>query len=192
MRGPVVSGILGRMTQTDHEHLLTAEEFAKLPISKGVELIDGRIVEKGMTGVRHGQTALMLIKELLAWAPDQWAILPEVDFILARDPDRIRRPDVAWLREGRVVRGVTGFFEGAPDLAVEVLSPTDPVGKTEERIQDYLDAGTRLVWIVNPFGRYVIAYSPGSPPRLFPSGSTLDGGDVLAGFSCAVSDLFPP
>jgi Uma2 family endonuclease len=153
----------------NHERRLTAEEFARLPEAERGELVDGRVVERHVGGIRHGR----------------------VDFILSRQPDRVRRPDVAWVRAGRIAPTADGFVEGAPDLAVEVLSPNDSASEIEERVHDFLAAGTRLVWVVNPFGRYVIAHAADAPPRLYPAGAALDGGDVLPGFSCPVSELFP-
>ena len=78
----------------------------------------------------------------------------------------------------------------APDLAVEVLSPSETASELEEKLDDYLVSGTRLIWIVNPVRRTVMVVSNDAPVRWLREGETLDGGAVVPGFSCAVAEIF--
>ena len=116
----------------------------------------------------------------------------DAGFKLASDPDTVRAPDIWFLRAERIPpdgipRG--GYWEGAPDLAVEVLSPTDRFTDVLRKAQDYLNAGTRLVWIVDPEGRSAAVFRPDAAPLLLGETGTLDGGDVLPGFSVRLRDV---
>ncbi len=113
-------------------------------------------------------------------------------FILARDPDTVRAPDIWFVRAERLPS--TGihedYLEAAPDLAVEVISPTDMEQDLREKIDDYLTAGTALVWVAYPKSRDVIAHTPDGLARTFRESDTLTAPDVLPGFACPVADLF--
>jgi Uma2 family endonuclease len=104
----------------------------------------------------------------------------------------VRAPDLAFIRRERIpVAGIPrGFWPGAPDLAVEVISPGDTYTEVEEKVNEWLSAGTRMVLVLNPRTRMVTIYtSPAEVVRLAES-DTLDGGEVLPGFSCRVTELF--
>lgn len=115
----------------------------------------------------------------------------ETGFLIARDPDTVRAPDVAFVSAGRV--GATlpkGFFPGPPDLAVEVLSPEDRASEVLAKVGDWLEAGCRLVWVVDPRTRTVTVYRGLSEVRVLRNGETLSGEDVVPGFSAPVSRVF--
>jgi Uma2 family endonuclease len=116
----------------------------------------------------------------------------ETGFRLARTPDTVRAPDLAFVREAR--RGPEplpeGFFEGAPDLAVEVLSPSDTRAGTEQKVGDWLAAGCAMVWVVEPTPRSVTVYRPHQPVRVLREADTLDGGQLLTEFRLPVADIF--
>ena len=116
----------------------------------------------------------------------------ETGFRLSRQPDTVRGADIAFVRKDRIpVAGrPVGYFEGAPDLAVEVLSPTDTAEEVEEKVDDYLNAGCPLVWVVNPRRRTVTAHRPTVNPVVHREGERLEAGEVLAGFGCAVGEVF--
>jgi Uma2 family endonuclease len=116
----------------------------------------------------------------------------ETGFKIASDPDTVRAPDLAFIRRERIpAEGIPrGFWPGAPDLAVEVISPGDTYTEVEENTSDWLNAGTRLVLVLNPRTRTVTVHtSPTDVIRLTDS-DTLHGGDLLPGFSCRVAELF--
>lgn len=107
--------------------------------------------------------------------------------------DTVRAPDVSFVVAGRLPPGgiaPRGLPRLAPDLAVEVLSPDQTAAEMDERMADYLAAGTRLFWVIDPFRRTVAVYSPVAPVRWLREGDTLDGGDVVPGFTLPVAELF--
>ncbi len=178
------------------KHLLTAEDVLDLPEKPGytIELIDGELREVPGAGALHGVIALMLI-ELLQGFVRQWSlglVLPDgVGYVLRREPDQLRIPDVSFLAWSQVPEdGIPeGFWEGAPTLAVEIVSPHDRAADIHRKVHDYLDAGTRLVWVLWPQQTAVTVYDADGQRELG-SDDQLDGGDVLPGFSVPVGDLF--
>ncbi len=118
-------------------------------------------------------------------------LLGEAGFILDRDPDTVRAPDIAFVRRSRADAELTEkFWPGAPDLAVEVLSPSDTLFDLEDRVGDLLRAGALLVWLVHPRRRTVTVHRPDQPPRVLAETEALDGEDVITGFSSPLSRLF--
>lgn len=117
---------------------------------------------------------------------------PDTGFVLRRGPDTVRCPDVAFVAAERLPPGGVrrGFPELAPDLAVEVRSPTDRTRASRAKIAEYLDVGVRLVWAIDPAARTVTVHTPDGAARRLGEGDTLDGGDVVPGFRCAVAELF--
>jgi Uma2 family endonuclease len=115
-----------------------------------------------------------------------------VGFVLRRDPDTVRAADIAFICADRLPpEGLPfGFFEGAPDLAVEILSPFDRYPDLLRKVSQWLEAGTRLVWVVDPARRTVTAFQSDGTLRLLDESAELDGGDVLPGFRHPVRDLF--
>jgi Uma2 family endonuclease len=114
----------------------------------------------------------------------------ETGFLLSEDPDTVRAPDVAFIRAGRAAAPARGFVPGAPDLAVEVLSPDDRPGYVREKVAEWLEAGARAVWVVDPRARAVTVHVSTRDPRTLQETDTLDGGDALPGFELAVRDIF--
>lgn len=158
------------------------------------ELDRGVLVRMTPPGGRHGEIdseIIWHIRNYLAQHPIG-RVFGEVGFILARDPDVVRAPDVAFVRADRLPpeEERDKFFPFAPDLAVEILSPSDRAGMVHDKVMDYLDAGTRLVWVVAPRRRTVTVYQPGGAARVLREDDELDGGDVLPGFRLPVAALF--
>jgi Uma2 family endonuclease len=117
----------------------------------------GEIIEMAPVGGLHGKIALQVALRLAHYVKRHGAgevVVGDVGFVLAlpEDPERVRAPDVAFISTERLPEGglPQGFFDGAPDLAVEVLSPNDPPGDVRQEVRDYLDAGAQLVWEVAP------------------------------------------
>ncbi len=108
------------------------------------------------------------------------------------DPERVRAPDVAFISRVRLAGGrlPESFISGAPDLAVEVLSPSDAIVDVQQKVRDYLDASARLVWLITPQARTVTVYRTDGSARLLRDRDTLDGEDVLPGFAISLSDVF--
>ena len=163
--------------------LMTADELLELPDDdRGHELVAGFIVSEPPASFRHGEIAA----ELLRWST-------ETGFLLARDPDTVRAPDVAFVSSARIERASAfrGFFPGPPDLAVEVLSPNERPADVHAKIGDYLAAGCRLVLVVDVSRRQVRVHRSLLRPSILDETDTLEGGDVLPGFSVRVARLLP-
>jgi Uma2 family endonuclease len=118
----------------------------------------------------------------------------ETGFLITRDPDTVGAPDIAFIQEENLpdVDPTEAYWPYAPDLAVEVVSPRDTTGDVDDKIRAWLDAGTRLVWVVDPRLQTVTSYRSGADVTLNAAGQPLDGGDVVVGFSCAIDEIFSP
>ncbi len=161
------------------------------------EFVNGRIVDRPEMGATADRIATKLIYRLENFVETQG--LGQVFGgscgyrCFSTERLRVRFPDVSFLAKGRLPNEVIpdGHIEIPPDLAVEVISPNDNANNVEERLVDLLEAGTRLMWLLYPSTRHVMIFRQGpNCSRLGPSDS-LDGEDVLPGFSCKIADLFP-
>jgi Uma2 family endonuclease len=176
--------------------LLTAEEFYELP-DDGTwqELVSGEVRTSPPPGGPHGEIAMRVGIRVGAFVEQHelGRVFGESGWVLTRGPDTVRAPDFAFVTAGRIPPGPMrdGYPDLVPDLAVEVLSPSDRPGEVREKLQQWLDAGVRLIWVLDPRRRTVTVYRPGQPPRSLGSGDTVAGEDVVPGFSCPVADLFP-
>ena len=120
-------------------------------------------------------------------------VFGNVGFVLARNPDTVRGPDLSFVARERLV-GIdySRFFEGAPDLAIEILSPSNRPYQVRAKVADYLAAGCRLVWVVNPERRSVTTYRGLLAPRVVLADDELDGEDLLPGLRIKVGSIFEP
>jgi Uma2 family endonuclease len=118
--------------------------------------------------------------------------LAETGFKLRTNPDTVRAPDVSFIGRERVeqIGETEGYWPGAPDLAVEVNSPGDRVGEVEEKVQEWLNAGARVVWVVSPKLRAVTVYRSLTDIVTLTEKDTLDGGEVVPGFQFPVAEFF--
>jgi len=160
--------------------------------SEDYELIEGVLTPMAPPGAEH---AIMLIR--LGWlllhhadAHQSGEVLGDGGFILAIDPDTVLAPDLAFIETSRIPDDLTGFLELAPDLAVEIISPSNSPGEIERKIAIYLQAGTRLVWVVYPRQRQVVVHTPFDAPQVFAESDKLPGGDVLPGLVIPVTNIF--
>ena len=116
----------------------------------------------------------------------------ETGFVLARRPDTVLAPDIAFVRQERIAAAgqPVAFWEGAPDLVVEVTSPGDTRLEVTRKVTAWLSAGTRIVWVVDPGHATVTIHEPGAPPRLLAASDLLDGAPLLPAFRVPVADIF--
>jgi Uma2 family endonuclease len=118
-------------------------------------------------------------------------VTAETGFQIADNPDTVRAPDVAFVRAERIpTGGVKGFFQGPPDIAIEVVAPSDRPSEITEKSLDWLQAGCLLVWVVDPETRTVSVYQSHGEITLLNETDTLTGGDVLPGFAVKVAEVF--
>lgn len=182
---------------------ITEEEFAARYGPKDrVELVDGEVVPKygvegplSPTSGGHGAIVSDLSFALERHVRSRRlgrVFTDPTTFVISEVPKRIRCPDVAFVRADRLSAGLSlsGFIRLAPDLAAEVISPSEPKKHVERKIAQYLEAGVRLVWRIDPRPRDVTVYTPdGAVVRLAES-DALDGADVVPGFALLVAELF--
>lgn len=146
-------------------------------------------------GAAHGHIAATIATALRSFVREHRlgrVFAAETRFILAEDPPTGRGPDAAFVATSRIPpEGIPkGFWPGAPDLAVEVVSPSNTVQQFRDKVADYLAAGTRLVWVIEPGSRSVAIHRPGHPTVVSTTTDVLDGENVLPGFRLPVRELF--
>ena len=179
------------------QKILTADDLLRL-YGKGVrgELIRGVLYETMSAGVNHGKIVINLGSELRQFVkPRRLGSLMASDtgIILERNPDTVREPDIAFISAAKMPLGidVPGYSEVVPDLVVEIASPNDSRREVNAtKVQMWLSYGVRLVWAVYPTTRTVESHPQHGAPTLLTAIDTLDGGDVLPGFTCKISDIF--
>jgi Uma2 family endonuclease len=176
--------------------LMTADELLTLPRgSFRYELIKGELITMSPGGGEHG--AIIAVLTGLLWQHVRANNLgitfgAETGFKLESDPDTVRAPDVSFIRRERAEReGISkGYGTGSPDLAVEVLSPDDSPRKVEKKTADWFAGGAREVWNVNPKKRTVAVHRSPTDVMILTEGDELNGGALLPGFRCQVSEIF--
>ena len=184
------------MTNLPAQRLLTAADLMQLPDDGyQYELEAGRLIRVPPTGPLASIVAATMLTLVNGFVRlHRLGVVGGADFgmILARDPDTVRAPDVVFYRANRLPPGgiPSSYWDLAPDLAVEVLSPSDRRGKVLKKVGEYLDAGTRLVWVVDPRRRTAVIYRPEGEPTILGADGVLDGEDVLPGFTLALADVW--
>jgi Uma2 family endonuclease len=175
---------------------VTAEELFQYPDSRYYELVRGQPRVCEPPGGVHGRIAARIAARLADYVErlGLGTVLVEAGYVLQRAPDTVRAPDVSFVSLARLPPDQIPeeFIPGTPDFAVEILSPSSRWSEVEEKIADYLAPGTRLVWVVDPGDRRAVVRYPDRPPRVVAVGGSLDGEDVVPGFSLALGDLFAP
>ena len=178
------------------DQVISAEELLRLPDDgQRHELIAGELRTMAPSGGQHGLVAINLSTPLAQYVRAHElgrVFAAETGFLLATKPDTVRAPDVAFVRQERVLAAgeVTGYWPGAPDLAVEVISPNDLYAEVDEKVATWLEHGARMVLVVNPRRRTVVVHRPNAPARLLTENDTLDGEDVVPGWALPVRELF--
>jgi len=178
-----------RGPETQH----TAADLASLPDDERRHEIEaGRLLSEPLPSPRHDRVRRRLERLVDAHVVEHrlGEVFGEAGFVLARDPDTVRGPDIAFVRNERLV-GIddSRFFEGAPDLAVEILSPSNRPYQVRAKVADYLQAGCRRVWVVDPERRRVTTYRSILAPFVVEPGGELDGDDVLPGLRIKVASI---
>jgi len=176
--------------------LMTAEELLAMPDDGfRYELVEGELRRMAPAGQYHGWVGMELSGPLHQHVKSHKlgkVFMAETGFQLRRDPDTVRAPDSAFVRRERVeqVGRTKGYWPGAPDLAVEVVSPGDTVSEVEEKVREWLHFGTRLVWIVSPKLRTITVYRSLTDIVTLTEKDVLDGGDVVPGFQLLGAEIF--
>jgi Uma2 family endonuclease len=179
-----------------HARPITADDLLRMPDDGfRYELVRGALRKMTPAGFQHGRITINITNSL-----DQFVranhlgviCAAETGFKLASDPDMVRAPDVAFVRQERIqeVGDIEGYWPGAPDLAVEVVSPSDSYSELEEKVFDWLMAGTQTVVVVNPRKRAVTVYRSLTDIKILMENDTLECAEVLPGWRMPVKDIF--
>lgn len=155
------------------------------------ELVDGELITMSPANERHGRVTQRIAIRLGGYVWDRrlgQTYSSETGYVLRRRPDTVRCPDASFLRKDRPRNG-DGFIEGAPDLAVEVMSPSDTWAAVDRKVRDYLAAGTGMVIVVDPRQEIAVEHTPAGTRRLTIEDS-LDGGDVVPGWHLPLREVF--
>jgi Uma2 family endonuclease len=179
--------------------LLTAADLAALPDDGDrLALLRGELIRMPPAKSRHGRVATTFNRRMDSHAEEHGlgAVYDNSGFLLGRDPTTILAPDAAFVRAERVplmaaAEAADAYPELAPDLVVEIVSPSDRLTDVQDKVLTYLDAGVRLVWVADPRRRTIAVWDPRRAAHVLTGDEALDGGGVLPGFRVAVADLFP-
>jgi Uma2 family endonuclease len=175
----------------------TAEQLFALPTGKGkrYELVAGELRVMSPSGWRHGQVVdnvQFLLGSFIRQKRLGRGFGAETGFLLKRNPDTVRAPDFAFIAKEHLpaMDPQEAFWPGAPDLAVEVLSPGDTTGAVDEKIEEWLTAGCAAVWVIDPTLQTVTIYQSATDVEVRAAGQVLAGDPVVPGFTCAVDEFF--
>jgi Uma2 family endonuclease len=178
---------------------MTADEFTEWcnrpeNADRHFELVRGEVVEMPSPKKIHGVVASNVAYFLGHYIRQQrkgYITTNDAGTLLERDPDTIRGPDVAYFTDARTFRELhRAYGEVPPVLAVEVLSPDDRVNKVLRKVDDYLNNGVRVVWLIDPEEQSVRVFRPGQPGHTFAAEQEIDGGEDLPGFRCPIREFF--
>ncbi len=174
----------------------TADQLLRMPDDgHRYELVAGELKKMTPAGWKHGAVGGRL-HSLLGHHIVEHELgeifFAETGFLLARDPDTVRAPDIAFIHKDRFPASPPeeAFWPGAPDLAVEVVSPDDTVSAVDDKVKAWLDAGASMVWVVNPKWRTVTVYRSATDIKMLTENDELTGEDTVPGFRCRVGEIF--
>jgi Uma2 family endonuclease len=172
---------------------ITAQQLFEMPNLERFELVQGELVPMSPPGFDHGCIVLDIAVALREFVQSHHLglVAVEAGFCVSQDPDTVRSPDVAFVRADRIPSGgVRAFFRGAPDLAVEVISPSDRASEVLAKAREWLQSGCTAVWVVDPETKTVSVYSHGPQTLFLSAEDTLVCEGLLPGFRMLVSRLF--
>lgn len=182
-------------TPTDKKIWTDAEFMALNRDGHRYEIVNGELIDMGNSGAKHGYIAVILSAALFNCVSTQklGAMFDSSTAFKMKSGNK-RSPDISFMAKERL-QGLDdlpdGFLEGAPDLAVEILSPSNTVEEIDQKLVEYFDNGSRLVWVIHPRQKYVLVYrNSQEPDRLLKSNDSLDGEEIVPDFTLPIADLF--
>jgi Uma2 family endonuclease len=182
------------LLQKSEDSLMTGEELLHRPDLNPCELVNGRVVPTMATGDEHGDVESELVMRLRAYGKESRrgrAVGGEVGIYIRRNPDTVRAADVVFISKERDLRPrAKGYFEVAPELVVEILSPSDQMSRVKEKLRDYFSAGVQVVWVVDPALRRILVHRSLTDVRVLDDRQVLTDQELLPGLSLPIADLF--
>jgi Uma2 family endonuclease len=175
--------------------VVTADELSAMGSDAPYDLIEGELHEVSPSWVK----ASIISQAISGWMTPfvrehslGFITGEQGGYLLSQDPDTVVAPDLAFVQTHRIPIGYDfeSFFPGPPDLAVEVVSPSDSQAEVFRKLARYAAANCPVVWIIYPAQRAVTVHELGEPPKTFQEGEVLTGGEILPGFELAVSEIF--
>jgi len=172
----------------------TDEEFMALPDGDRYELVNGELIIVGNSGMEHGNLGAFLCGLLEIYARrNKLGSTFDSSTAFTMKTGNKRSPDVSFVAKDRL-RGLKklpkGFFQGAPDLAVEIISPSNTFDEIHTKIVEYFDSGSKLVWVIHPDEESVLVYHKPQPDKLLQRSDSLDGETIIPGFTVPLAELF--
>ena len=183
------------MSVASEKKVWTDEEFMALPDDGGrYELVDEQVVDMGNSGMEHGNISAYLCGLIELYVrPKKLGVTCDSSTAFTLKSGNKRSPDFSFVSKERLQglrRLPKGFFQGAPDLAIEVISPSNTFEEIHTKLVEYFDNNCRVVWVINPDERSVVVYRQPQPDRLLKMTDSLDGEEVIPGFTLPVAQLF--
>ncbi len=177
------------------DKLMTVDEFERLYMDRPYELWEGKVVKVSPTAYVHGSISRRVSQKLGNFVDANGlgdVVGAETGFKLSSIT--LRAPDAAFISNAKLkmIKDKRKFLPFAPDLAIEIVSPSDRAGKIQRKIELYLAARTPLLWVFYEDDPRVVVYELDKPFYVVPLSGMLDGGNILPGFRIAVAELFPP
>jgi Uma2 family endonuclease len=184
------------MAVVTEKRTYTVDQFWELchHTDKRLELVKGELRELAPANDEHGYVSgqlFLVVAQFVKQHQLGYTFVAETGFVLSEEPATVRAPDFAYVSRDRAPeRWSRHFARFVPDLVAEVVSPSDTFSSVAEKVEDWLKAGVRLVWVIDPATQTVRVYRTGQPTQVLREQDTLSGEDVLPGFACKVSELF--
>lgn len=181
-------------TQTELK-LLTAEDLWEIEEPGRFDLVRGELISMGPAGSEHGKLGMNIGSLLWVHVLETGTgtvFNSDTGFVLARDPDIALSPDIAYVSRDRMPSETDyiGFMPLAPDLAIEIVSPSNRSADVQAKVLEYLRAGTRLVLVIHPRPRTVTAYAPDHSAHVYREHDEIDLSEIVPGFRLRVADIF--
>ncbi len=176
---------------------VTLEAYAALPKYPRYELVNGVLIELMVASEEHEEAAALNTANLVHHVyPNRLGKVytDNRGYVTGPDsPATSRMPDVSFVSNARLaLPDLAGkIYNGAPDLAVEILSDSNTLAEIAQKIREYLGAGGKAVWVIDIDARTLTVHTADAPPLVLTDADTVDGGDYLPGFTCAVADMLP-
>lgn len=176
------------------EKLITPEELAEMPDGERYELVNGRLVEREMSNItiHIGRALFLLLADYSRQTMAGEALNDGYSYCcFPHDPYQVRKPDVSWFIASRWSTRLleTPHIESAPDLVVEVVSPTDNAYNVSSRVKEFLRAGSQEAWIIHPNTRQIERRFPKGRAQWYEEDESLDGAPMLPAFSLKLADI---